>query len=833
MKKIFVIAALTALSVSCTGLIDPKEDALDGTTSLGLQFWCAAPETRATKPGEDKYNENEIITIDYFIFANAEEAAVKHERFTFNTTNEAKQKVDMGEFKTKYGVSGFVYALANMPETTQIGEETLAELETLPTLAELQTLPVPVTTFEQLENGKFNAQDSFVMVSDDEAGNPLIPFTLVENTTVEVRVPLSRRAAKISIDINVADYYIEKHFDQDKVNGTYVQTWFPTVESIQVYMLHFTDEGTMDGAKISAEETRFANKSYNRNGFIATISDKDKTVGADNIHAKTVTGTPFYTYPAEWEARSVNAPFIKVILQWSAFDQMQSDGNIDISDKSQNKVYNKEFYYKITIPDEVDFTSNYWYHLDLDLSVLGSEADDVYVTIPGEYSVVKWSDPDDVEGTELNSGRYLKVGGAKVEKVIDGKTYATFVMYGDKLDVPITTSHEFEVVASPSSSFNKFRSPYGTGSLTYSETEIEGANYTITPAEDFTYVSLEHALNADLGDDDFAAHDVSPITYSFRIQHIDDDSYYADIQIVQYPAIYISQQTGGNVFVDGRFYFQTNAPFDGLTARNYTFSDNNGNSFTGRGYNSANNNTTNNPGALATPYGSIRYDGGIPRDMTLVTVTAFAKDADTYTVKVRGTTAQAITEETYEYIIADPRQSAPWNQLDAYQTGINNNNQATTTAWSATDIAKIKVGTRSVENIIAPAFLISSRWGRPGGTFMTSLEMAEKRCATYQEAGFPAGRWRLPTEAEIYYVYTLQQKGLMDDLFSGNSGNYGYFASSGRVFDRQTGNFGGQAMFWDHFGTGSTNDISVRCVYDYWFWGSEDKVNENTFTPKP
>ena len=85
-------------------------------------------------------------------------------------------------------------------------------------------------------------------MASDNSGNPLVPFTLVENTTVEVAVPLSRRAAKISIDINVADYYIEKHYDVDKVNGTYVQTWFPTVNSIQVYMQHFTDEGTMDGA---------------------------------------------------------------------------------------------------------------------------------------------------------------------------------------------------------------------------------------------------------------------------------------------------------------------------------------------------------------------------------------------------------------------------------------------------------------------------------------------------------------------------------------------------------------------------------------------------------
>ena len=359
MKKIFVFAALAALTVSCTGLMDPKEDAvLDGTNDLSLRFWCAAPQTRETKPGEDVYNENAILSLDYFIYASNENgaAAVMHDRLVFaeGTVGPVSKKIDMGEYKKAHGVNGYVFAIANLPASTEItGTESVATL---------LAMSVPVTEFAQMANGKFKAQDSFVMVSDDEE-NPLVPFTLVENTSTKVEVPLSRRAAKITIDINVADYYFEKHFDVDKVNGTYVQTWFPTVESIQVYMMNYTNEGTLDGAQIDVNNTTKFH-TYNRNAYIANIADKGASIAG--VHAKTVTGTPFYTYPSKWESRSVNAPFIKIILNWSAYDQKQDDGTIDITDMNEPKTLNKEFYYKITVPDEVDFSSNYWYHIKLE-----------------------------------------------------------------------------------------------------------------------------------------------------------------------------------------------------------------------------------------------------------------------------------------------------------------------------------------------------------------------------------------------------------------------------------------------------------------------------------
>ena len=100
---------------------------------------------------------------------------------------------------------------------------------------------------------------------------------------------------------------------------------------------------------------------------------------------------------------------------------------------------------------------------------------------------------------------------------------------------------------------------------------------------------------------------------------------------------------------------------------------------------------------------------------------------------------------------------------------------------------------REVANMIAPAFKIASSWGK---TLDISFARAKERCASYQENGYPAGRWRVPTEAEIAYVISLSEDKKIPKLF-----DEGYWCSSGTVY-------------------GSSGDeAAVRCVYDVWYWG--------------
>lgn len=832
MKKIVMIAAFAALAISCNNRLEFSDRVSEGGGKLDLSVWCVSPETRAdqTKEGEDIYNENALTSIDYFIYpenSTLETPAVAHGRWTPETGTKfsSSKVVDMGTYQAQYGTKGYVFMLANVPADFVSGSESVNAL---------LDLPVPVTTFGQVDQtGKFKPQDSFVMISKERVG-----FTLSNSEVVKVSVPLSRRAAKITLDIKMAKWFTEyRYTGGDKTHGTYVQTWYPNMESVQVYLLNYTDLGDMKGTPTSVSEvTKFA--SYRRTAYIPSIDEDGGSIVVDvtdgvthEVAASKVSGNPFYSYPSKWESKDVYAPFIKVIVKWSSYHEDVLPTETQPGDKKSLIQANKEFYYKITIPDELDLKSNNWYKINLELSVLGGEADDAVVSIPGTYSVVAWSDPDEAMGGDLNSGRYLTVSGNKKQVKEGNIVYETFEAYGDKIDIPIITSHPFEVV-NASSTYPTFIDPYTDGALTYSTDSSEEDNYTITPSQDMTYVSLEHIRVKGVNEQSYAAKDLAPITYTFKIQHEDADDYYRYIRVIQYPAIYADLIEGGDVFINGYFQYQSARPasgFSGLTERNYNF----GNNYSKRGFRS--DNAQNQSSTMTTvDYGGIAYDGKLPRKMTLITVTAFTNASQYY---------ESLGDPQKTYIIGDPRQqNKTWNSLNRRVSSRNGDSYGYTN-WSSDEISAIKVGTNieGKENIIAPALLISSRWGRPGTGYPESLEIAEKRCATYQEAGYPAGRWRLPTEAEIYFIYTLQDKGLVDGLFSSdiNSQNFGYYASSGRVFDRhrinQDGGEGyGGIAYANRFTPGpySGKPVSVRCVYDYWYWEEQDKI-QNTYNPKP
>ena len=125
-----------------------------------------------------------------------------------------------------------------------------------------------------------------------------------------------------------------------------------------------------------------------------------------------------------------------------------------------------------------------------------------------------------------------------------------------------------------------------------------------------------------------------------------------------------------------------------------------------------------------------------------------------------------------------------------------------------------------VDNVIAPAFKVASSWGV---TYDISYDVAQRRCASYQENGYPAGRWRIPTEAEIQYCVSLSDRGVIPELFTGE-----YFASSGRYYDNgySSGNTPGfypEEPSWN--GSWNSGSRAVRCVYDVWYWGDE-KLSE-------
>lgn len=159
-----------------------------------------------------------------------------------------------------------------------------------------------------------------------------------------------------------------------------------------------------------------------------------------------------------------------------------------------------------------------------------------------------------------------------------------------------------------------------------------------------------------------------------------------------------------------------------------------------------------------------------------------------------------------EYAIGDPRSDDHYNfngRLDA--------TEYRDTRWDA-------------QNVIAPAYMVASSWGKAGNI---SHVTARKRCASYQEGGYPAGRWRLPTKAEVEYIVKLSTEGKIPRLFGQAGSSTDYWVSSG-VYNTSTG-YRERPLQNDG---NMNNNAYIRCVYDVWYWGDQTiEEEDNTHNP--
>ena len=133
--------------------------------------------------------------------------------------------------------------------------------------------------------------------------------------------------------------------------------------------------------------------------------------------------------------------------------------------------------------------------------------------------------------------------------------------------------------------------------------------------------------------------------------------------------------------------------------------------------------------------------------------------------------------------------------------------------------------TTGTENMIAPAILVASSYGKTSYSNMT-LERAAMRCALYQEDGYPAGRWRLPTFSEVKFIMELSSSDKIPTLFNLSKGDYlGYWCANGKVVEDNNGNI----LLQTPGNYSNNNNTAPRCVYDLWYWGEEHSTYATTW----
>lgn len=750
-------------------------------------------QTKGTRDGDADLNENVISnTIDVFFYNESTLAITKEVLGAIRSGTLTQIQTNPNDIRGIFGTLAAgahcgVFVVANFTGTYQgtPGSRTLTEIKS-------SLLPAP--------NWETFPQASFVITGQQQ----ITLQNALGSTPATATIGLSRLAAKVTFDVTVAE------------NATGESgTWTPDTGNMSVYMVYAMRKATLAADPVhmpaTASDTYVTGETtvysqYLDRDLYDTGTTKPRTRGSGSstttedspVYSTAQNGQdkPFYTYPCAWETGSSMEPYMKLIIPWTY-------GNTT-----------KKYYYKIPFHGN-ELERNHWYHISIDVQILGTEqADPPEVQI--YYAIANWS------GTIDNTEQGDFTSETSVPATVITARYINiptteFILYDeDELTIPMTSSHDVKVVGFNVDTNNAYSpnhindddnyigtiysiyNPY-LNTLNNSAVNAVRPNYQDDPptpvvsATGWTVtvngrqsISISHALNRDMSSANF---DVAPYTLRFRACHTtESDNYFTDVIIEQRPSIIIQPRH--------------NSDYGDILTPTYDWWGNLTSSW-GKGHTEEDGFVFINGSRTSTDQGSNRSNTN-------------------FNMYVVETSVLPSTGALANYVLGDPRQSTP---------------VSVTSGKSASDFATGKDiaggNDRKMENyypaaedddhksFVAPSFRVASSFGTSSSM---TRDDAVYRCAVYQEDGYPAGRWRLPTEAEVYYMITLSQKGKIPTLFSPDSSvdNGGYWNANGAIFPLDGGSIETRTIT-------QANNINsgkhwARCVYDEWFW--EDTAHE-------
>lgn len=457
---------------------------------------------------------------------------------------------------------------------------------------------------------------------------------------------------------------------------------------------------------------------------------------------------PLYTYSSRWADGANNEAYIMLTVPW----RIEGESSDHLT------------YYNYFVPlnmNELKLVRNKHYRINLRVGVLG----DLEELTESEFSyeVLDWVGENiDVK---LQKPTYLVVDSNYVVM----KNLETFsVGYHSSDEVA------YEVRSTTISAFKKDSSGVIVSGCVWE-------TYSVS-AEDGN-VTFAHQLDNTRSDSD-TEYDFLIQTTVVRIYHKNNPSIYEDITFVQYPAMYVTVNAG---YTGGKWnYINVN----GQSWKNWD---------TGRGSAGKGCPTYNGVKVYWVGIGG-KSESSTNHNLYQITVTAF--DAT-----------------TANYIIADPRGET--ENIEIFEEYRHNNSSRAPNYPVQNDQLGVNqiIGYRGTltegsDNLVAPDFIIASHCSTCSNADQNfySEDNAYYRCASYQEAGYPAGRWRLPTTAELEVIGKLCAQDKLPQIFVDGTA---YVSASG-TFLNSGGSFTATTQLAQ----------SVRCVYDTWYW--KDKCNDES-----
>jgi len=836
-----ILCLAVCLSAACVPEMLPPTPSLSSGIELTLVCNDAIQtKTEGTESGVRSYHENLISWVDLYFFAGKmpesnvtawKDTAVSrlHYRLTAGDQNQSSFQMSISGsaieslFTAKDGGQRkmTVLAIANYPGTTITDAET-------PTFSDLDSIAVHADFVSPTDH----RQDRFMMrgvkVLDlIDAGADLV---------CKDTVRMERYASKMTVSVHVKDTV---HLavqtgtnDAGTETVTVPEVWRPMLDGMVIYMENGVNSVCLGGR--DSLSTSYFSYSDNSESWYRFVS-KDRQgnysplVGTEEVveggKSKTYYETyPMYMYPQRWEYGSVTSPTtepdLKLIIPWYRDEYVDTVHNIHITPTQ------KQCYYKVIMPSSFnrEFRSNYWYFLRLDVQILGALTDETPVTITGDSYIVNWQNYDVVvRQAEVGMARYLS---------LDQNTWEVNNL--NELSIPYVSSHPLTI-----SDIVVTRPYFGNvaaGLDTLGGTVVDSTGDTKYLMYDEAHrkaisedgkdwfsdsgssIEFKHTLNNNYKAKRF---DYSPYTITFRIKHADNEDYQQEVKIIQYPAIYISRIRNsdpvtdaagdtiarhtpvkdtalarskyyGFTFVDGAYkYNETKGKFDFYPGKRQE---------------------RNNADPAKDDFHYLKRDAE-KTDYKWRAVFYTGGSIDMYNIHI------SVLPSDFGFVIGDPRVSEIDNlgyhfYPSASDTMLVGRREDFSVADAMFGLPQRHLAfyypteaSERTRNMLAPSYRVCSKFGGTEFDPAPTLQYARYRCAAYQEDGFPAGRWRVPTQAEVSFIAQLSANGTFEVLFNDGST---YWSANGAVKVTASG-----------VTPSSATTALLRCVYDTWYWGED------------
>lgn len=755
--------------------------------------------TRATEDGLDEYNENTIESAVLLLYPDDGTAGAQEtyqptvsQVFTGLTANQTAvlQVILTDAAKNRlFGNNGTSSCRAIV--FTNLPQNVLGNITATTTADDIKKMTV-TSPFESNE-----VQQSFVM---DGSGEVTLA---ADGKSASGTVDVQRVAAKITLSIRVPESITMGEGEQQT-------TWNSQRSNMRAAIMN----GVKTSAVVPSNHTN-ADGDYYSMPTQATSGNGPRSLNlVEGVSPETgypyIVNIPFYTYPNSWTegAEETHRTFITLMVPWREGDT----GPYRTS------------YYQVPINRGTSIARNVSYRINLNVGVLGSfTPDEPFLLEDCSYTAVDWSRENidvsisdyrylvvDQEYYTINNEPSISIPLYSSHPVVVQNVTATYYRYyvtaqGNEYPVTIT-----QPMNTATGEFTGGTSGPATGGWWNPQPETYPSNdgrtiwqcdYEANSNSDsngvlnLTHDMIQwepHRINTQSGStyypiisqSELPTYDIdlftptedaeySRVEFVITVTHYQHPEYSQTIRVVQYPAMYI--EATQNYYTGN----STNAS--------------NGNMYVNRNQTRLNNDNDYN---WLTAYGLTTSSNANPNQ---------------YVLSINNL-------NTTDYIIGDPR-SHVYTNLGVNNTTTSTNTRNLNSNWFyAPDMSGRSRGLtyyyptdsdNSKLNYVAPKIRVASSYGV---CYPMDHEYAQKRCASYQEMSYPAGRWRMPTVGEIEYIIYLSNQGYIPLLFDRNTN---YWSAQGII---NTGNMTNGKLTPPDDLEGTS---AVRCVYDEWYWGND------------